>query len=86
MKKILLDANILLAILFSDDERHDDALNAARIAAQRFHIVLAPSTFVICNYYIEKDFKRHKNKEKRDRLPASLFAFSYSTEDDALLR
>ncbi len=52
MKTLLLDANIIVAILFQEEERHDEAYLAAQLAANHFSIILSPATFLICNHYI----------------------------------
>lgn len=85
-KLFLLDANIIVAILLEAEEHHDEAFLATQLAANHFSIILSPATFLICNHYIQQDFKRHKNKSLRDKLLSKLFEFNYGTEDDAIIR
>ncbi len=86
MKRVLLDANVMIGVMFKGDERHREAVAAAWLAGKISNLLLSPATFIILNYYIQKDFKRTKNKTLKDTRLRNLFRFKYTAIDDAVIR
>lgn len=65
MKKIFLDANIVIDYLDSSSKDHADAVNCLRIIRQHFgKSVVSPITFIIVNFMFGK-FARSKSWHKR---------------------
>ena len=81
--KILLDANIVIALMFQKDELHEEATVAAKLAGSRFEIMLSTATFMIACYYINKQIKSQENKAAAFN---NLFLFQFTSEDDAVIR
>lgn len=65
MKKIFLDANIVIDYLDSSSKDHADAVNCLRIIRKHFgKPVVSPITFVIVNFVLGK-FARNKQWHKK---------------------
>lgn len=61
MKKIFLDANVVIAYLDKSSQDHKDAISCLKIIRRHFgKPVISPITFIIVNYILGKTIK---NKE-----------------------
>lgn len=81
MKRVFLDANIIIGLLYEGDRLHRDATLAANIALKRYHTFISPATFVIC----QRKIRKLVHPRQRNSALKTLLAFNYCTENQAVM-
>ncbi len=83
MKKIFLDANIIIDLINSGNQFHTDILflfNA--LMKQKVKLYVSPTSFAIAYYFLDK---RMKDKKKLNQTAINLFSNFYFTREDEVI-
>ena len=83
MKKIFLDANIIIDLINSGNQFHADILflfNA--LMKQKVKLYVSPTTFTIAYYFLDKTMR---DKKRLNKIAINLFSNFYFTREDEVI-
>lgn len=84
MRKIFLDANIIIDLVNSGNKSHTDAVFLFNeLLKQKIKVYVSPTTFAITYYFLNKNIR---DSVKLNKAVVKLFAnFSFTREDDVIM-
>lgn len=83
MKKIFLDANIIIDLINSGNQFHPDILYLLNaLMKQKVKLYVSPTSFAIAYNFLDK---RMRDKKKLNKTAVNLFSNFYFTREDELI-
>lgn len=85
MKKIFLDANVIIDLLDKSSAYHSEAKEALKIIRKFYKTAyISPTTFAIAYYIFGKGFNK---KNRLNKIAREFFiAFNYTTENEKIMK